>query len=285
MAAVNVSRNGPGFLIQWPPHAGALAYYVSVARSPSPSFYEITSKLCCPLLPTQQRPCCPVLGTSLQYEVGLTPGNTYRFRVTAELSEPVATNLTVGESNPVVSSDVPAAPGVPVLRPALLGVPECGAVYAASWSPPTHDGGDTIRGYRIWAVHINSLNVSNLVLVGNTSSTRPTTEWQRSATPSHGTPLALLPSHSYSLAVQAFNAVGGGPLGPTLSLTTPAGPEAAFELPLHCWRHGRVGRGGLARHRVFLPVGSFRARVVVQQSASTACCATLAEVRAHACEI
>ena len=133
-----------------------------------------------------------------------------------------------------------------------------------------------VRGYRIWA-NISSLNASNLVLVSNTSSTRPTRYWRENAAPSHPLPLPLLPAHSYSLAIQALNAVGGGPLSPALSLTTPVGPEAAFELPLYCWRHGRVGRGGLARHRVFLPVGTSYARVVVQLSASTACCATLLE--------
>ena len=91
-------------------------------------------------------------------------------------------------------------------------------------------------------------------------------------------PLPLLPSHRYELAVQAFNAVGGGPLSASLIVETPKSPFADFELPLAAWRRGTLGRGGSARHRVFLPSSLSRCRVVLQQVHASGCCTTLEAV-------
>lgn len=269
-SSVVAVRNGPGFLVQWAPSAAF--YRIFVAREPSPSFYEITSPLCCPLLPNGTRPCCPFYAPSLQVEAGLTPGAWYRFRVTNGDDHSV-----VGVSQPVQAAAVPAAPGLPVLQPTIFHSGSSpGAVFDAHFAPPVSDGGDVVRGYRINA-NITSLNISSITLVDNTSSGRPMSEWNREAHPRHSRPLPLLPGHTYQIGVQALNAVGAGPLSPVLTIETPVGPIAEFELPVNAWRRGRIERGGVVRHRVFLPVATSWARIVLQQTLGHSCCTSLAE--------
>ena len=221
MATLSATHSGPGILLSWPAASDASFFTVLAAREPSPTFYELPSS-CCPLLPTQRRPCCPVVGdaTSLQIE-GLDPGVHYRFRVTAH----AAANATVGESASVRVPSVPTAPGAPTVLAS-----SDGAIVDLEWSAPGFDGDDLIRGYRIWA-DVTSLNASGRVLIANTTAGRPLTTAYDGAPSSH-VRLPLLPSHRYRLAVQALNAAGGGPLSvPTLfDAPLPAAAECARAL-------------------------------------------------------
>lgn len=275
---VTAVRSGPGLLVSWPDTPDALHFHVFAARYPSPSFYELTQS-CCPLLtfaPEKAvygqgnplvfaKPCCPVRAgaTSLQVE-NLDFGVQYNFKVLAEASS----NATLGESGWTRVAAAPGAPGVPVLRPLAE---DAGALYDMSWETPNHDGGDLIRGYRIHAT-IHSLNRSELVLVANSSASvvvRPLSDAHVAAPPFHAH-LPLLPSHRYSLRVQALNTAGAGALSPPLEHRAPIGSDAEFELPLARWRRGRVARGSVVRHRVFLPPGTLSARIVLQHVATRA---------------
>ena len=225
--------------------------------------------------------CCPVGGerNSLQVE-NLAPGSAYRFRVTAHRLAG-SDNVVIGESDPVHTATVPSTPGPLILSQAVLPVGDetvaPGAIFDLRWGPPENDGGDLIRGYRIWA-NISSLNATGVVLVHNTSDGRPESERDQPGRTRCSRTIPLLPGHTYSLAAQAWNAVGGGALGPAfLVQPAPIGPSASYELPVGAWRRGIVGRGAFARHRAFLPVGVATARIVVQQATSALCCATLRE--------
>ena len=261
-------RSGPGILLSWPTTPDATSFHISAARFPSPSFYELEQG-CCPLLPTFIRPCCPVRAgsTSLQIQ-GLDAGVQYKFRVAAES----ASNSSLGDSDWIRVAAVPHAPGSPVLRHVTS---DAGAIYDVTWEPPSDDGGDLIRGYRLEA-DITSLNRTGVVLVANTSARRPLSEAMMISHARH-LRLPLLPSHTYQLRVRALNTVGAGALSPPLALRAPVGPPAEFELPICAWRRGRVGRGLVVRHRVFIPPATLSARVVVQQVATRACCASLDE--------
>ena len=261
---VDATPSGPGLLVSWPALPSApSAYHVFAAREPSPTFYPLPSS-CCPLLPTQRPPCCPVRGnaTSLQVE-GLDAGVSYRFRVLADVS-----NETVGESAAVRVPSVPFAPGPP-----HVAASSDGAVVDLTWAAPEFDGDDLIRGYRIWA-DVPTLNATGLVLVANTSAGRPLSAMYERAPPAH-VRLPLMPLHRYRLAVQALNAAGGGPLSPATAFDAPEPPAAQFEVPIGGWRRGQVSRGGAVRHRTFLPVGCERALVQLQQA--TAAGASLRE--------
>ena len=264
--AVNASRSGPGYLVSWPSRGDAVAYAVFKARYPSPSFYELDEK-CCPLLPSLTlplvRPCCPVRSgaTTLQVEGGVDAGVQYKFRVVAMLNS--GANETIGRSTWERAATVPGAPGIPSLA---LTSPTSGAIFDVSWAPPASDGGDLIRGYRIWA-NVTSLNASRLVLVANTSSGRPLHLRDAAAQPLYRH-LPLWPTHRYELFVQGLNTVGGGALSPPLAIEAPVGPRAEFEIPLFAWRRATVGRGAITRHRIFIPTSVSRARIVVQQTHS-----------------
>lgn len=278
-AAVRVERNGPGLLVAWDAVADAASYEVQASREPSPSFFSLPSPSCCPVLPDQSRPCCPVDGsrTSLQVEQvtqGLRPSASYRFRVlvtSANASEPV----TLGPSAAHSPAAVPSAPGAPTGFPAVpptsfefnatndsheLNATEAvelnDAALNVTWAPPADDGGDLVRAYRLLA-NVTSLGRVGVVLVRyrsagarplagpatlsarrwertrahtrtrplppahhrgrlgtahsfliwqvqNNSAGRPATDWLHAAVPAVHY-LALLPTHSYTLAVQACN--------------------------------------------------------------------------------
>ena len=251
------SPSGPGVLLQWPVHAGAGSYHVFAARQPSPTFYELQSD-CCPLLPTQRRPCCPVdsRATSLQVE-GLDAGALYRFRVLADTASGL--NDTIGVSAPIRVPSSPAAPGAPTVLSS-----SDGAVVDLQWRASVDDGGDLIRGYRIWA-DMPSINESGVVLVANTSAGRPHAAAEEAAALSYMR-LPLLPSHRYILTVQAFNAAGAGARSPPTLFDAPMPRAAEYELPLGRWRRGHVTRGGVIHHRTFVPVGCERALLHVQQA-------------------
>ena len=268
MMVVTATRNGPGFLVAWPPGEGGHRVYMS--REPSPTFYEVDGNSCCPVLPNRTRPCCPVYSSTLQVEGGLDAGSSYRFRVISEAG------VVVGISDPERAATVSVAPGAPDLQPAA-GNFDPGAIYDVTFAAPPDDGGDLVRGYRIVA-NITSLNMTGTVLVANTSSTRPVAEWQSVAVPRHSR-LPLLPGHLYSMAVQALNTVGASPLGPALVFQTSVGPIAEHELPMHGWRRGRVERGTFSRHTFFLHPAIARARVVLQHSMPSSCCSSLHERR------
>jgi hypothetical protein len=277
MGSVTAVRNGPGILVSWPHRPDATSFHLALARHPSPSWYDVSATAVpgsisgqhFPLLPTFKRPCCPVRpgATSLQIE-GLAFGAQYKFKVTAD----AASNATLGESDWVRVAAVPGPPGKPHLQ---RRTPHAGAIYNVGWDPPADDHGDLVRGYRLHA-RIHSLNTSMLVLVANTSVDRPLIESFQAARASHPR-LPLLPSHRYSLYVQAFNAVGGGSFSEALEIDAPISPYAEFELPLDEWRRGQVGRGAITRHRVFVPPGSLSIRIVVQQVAGVRCCSSLRE--------
>ena len=58
---ITVDHSGPGFLVSWPPVAGAESYVVERARKESLSFYPLDSA-CCPIsYENFLRPCCPPL--------------------------------------------------------------------------------------------------------------------------------------------------------------------------------------------------------------------------------
>ena len=268
MSMLAAHAHGKGFLLRWPaqPDAGS-GYTISWAREPSPNFYELISALCCPLLADGTRPCCPVMGSTLQIDqihdrLPFEAGHRYRFRATARGSTHAASDAANLTSGWVAANRLPSAPGLPMLRPVA---DDAGALYDVSWSPPIDDGGDIVRGYRLWA-NISTLNATGVVLVANVSASRPA---GNAMLPAHAAHLALplLPAHHYALAVQAFNTVGGGPLGPAATVATPIGTFAGYELPIGRWRRGRLGRGGIARHRTFVPEGCEWMRVVVQQAA------------------
>ena len=266
--SISAIRSGPGVLVSWAATPDATSFHVAAARYPSPTYYELTQQ-CCPLLPTFYRPCCPVRAgtTSLQVE-GLDAGVRYKFRVSAENSG----NTSLGESDWLRVAAVPHAPGLPSLERVSS---DAGGIYDVTWEPPHDDGGDLVRGYRILA-DIMSLNRTGVVLVANTSAHRPLDEAMMAA-PTRHLRLPLLPSHTYQLRVQGLNSVGAGALSAPASLRATVGPPAEFELPIGVWRRGRVGRGGVARHRVFLPPGTLSARVILQQTAHCGNCASLEE--------
>ena len=252
---MEATRSGPGVLLRWPTVTDALYYRVYAARAPSPSFYELSTP-CCPVLPSQEYPCCPVPreASSLQIE-GLDPGILYRFRVRAIGG---SFNSTVGQES-CRTAHVPAAPGRPVVSATSS------SVIHLNWPPPADDGGDIIRGYRIWA-DVPTLNATALVLVANTSAGRPVSLTYDVA-PSFYERLTLLPTQRYTISVQAWNTVGGGPLSDAIELDTPAPPSAEYELALDRWVRGTIGRGQVAQHRTFVAVGTEWTRVVLQRQA------------------
>merc|ERR1712228_938449 len=97
-----LDQSGPGLLVSWRLNSSLnqsediLQYVVLRARWPSPSFYELQSA-CCPMTPSQSRPCCPVQAsrTSLQVE-GLEDGVPFRFKIIAMLRD--HQNETIGPS-------------------------------------------------------------------------------------------------------------------------------------------------------------------------------------------
>lgn len=220
---VNSSNNGPGLLVSWPPVEGAIGYRVYRARLPSPTFYELEAD-CCPLLPTQRRPCCPVASdaTTLQVE-GLAAGASYAFRVVA-LGDSTSSNATIGESEGRLAARAAGPPGLITVAP----VAPHGAVVNLTWTPPLDDGGDLVRGYRIWA-DISSLNATAVVLVDNTSATRPLHRAHESAM-SAFVGLPLLPTHRYELYAQALTTLGGGAFGDRVPFHAPSPPQIEYEV-------------------------------------------------------
>ena len=75
-------------------------------------------------------------------------------------------------------------------------------------------------------------------------------EWNREAHPRHSRrcPYYL---DTYQIGVQALNAVGADALGPVLTIETPVGPVAEFELPVNAWRRGQIEEEVFAIARFF----------------------------------
>ena len=239
---VQAYASGPGLLVRWPALADVHHFVLSVAREPSPSFYPLTSE-CCPLLPSLERPCCPVAGeaTSLQVE-GLEAGAYVRFRLIAVSA---AGNATYGPSPAVRVPSVPSEPG------ALTAVEESPAIVSLAWDPPASDGGAGIVGYRL----SNLATRAPGILLSNT--TVAATAYR---------PLVLLPSRHYLLSAAAINLAGVGPTGAPSAFTTSEPARASYELSVGAWARGTLPRGGRARHRFWVPPASERVHIHVQQA-------------------
>lgn len=247
-----LDQSGPGLLVSWRLNSSLnqsediLQYVVLRARWPSPSFYELQSA-CCPMTPSQSRPCCPVQAsrTSLQVE-GLEDGVPFRFKIIAMLRD--HQNETIGPSQPLTTAVRPGIPASPSI--AWQGI----AVARLYWSP-VHNGGIPIQGYSIWATLPGS-GFAPRRLLDNTSSAAVV--WAG---------LVLLPARRYTLALQAHNAVGASAVGAFCdAFETAAAPQAEYELPINAWVGGSVEYGGIRRHRFFLPTVSRKATVRLQTS-------------------
>ena len=244
--SISVEHSGPGFLVSWPPVAGAESYVVERARKESLSFYPLDSACCPTTYENFLRPCCPVSASRLSLQVeDLEPGLSYRFRVQA-----------VGTANQ-------SRPSAPVVSPAVPGAPDAPWVYGAVWASPTDDfatissvsdlwwerpddRGAPLLGYRLLGrVETQVLNTSWTTLLANSSSAEPRLSG-----------FALLPSARYSLAVQGINSVGVGPMGAARGFDTEPAPAAAVELAVGQWARAQLLRGGAIRHRVFVPPAS-----------------------------
>lgn len=236
-------RNGPGLLVTWSSATEALAYVVLKARHPSLSFYPLVPS-CCPLLPDGQLPCCPLAATITSVQVNdLAAGAGYRFKL---VKITALGNLTDGPTATMTVATVATAPGLPSVWWSSPGIAE------VSWAVPISDGGDDIRGYRLWA------NASTSFHVANTSS--------RSA----GAQLALLPSLPFTIAVSALNSVGASdPSSVTTVAASLDPPSLEYELSVGGWARGSLSRGGYARHRVYLSSATEAASFHLHTGAAT----------------
>jgi hypothetical protein len=105
----------------------------------------------------------------------LVPGAGYRFKVVTKRS---SGDVKFGPTETLTAATVPSTPGSPAVKWTNAGIADI------SWIAPDN-GGDAIRGYRLWAIGTAA------AYVANTSSAAIRMQ------------LALLPSRAYTVAVAA----------------------------------------------------------------------------------
>lgn len=151
--------------------------------------------------------CTATAPSTICFVPGLTNGQAYTFTVTARS----AAFATVGESNASIASDSVTpltTPGAPTFTSLTPG----NGYLAASFSPPTSDGGSTITRYD-YSVD----NGANWIAFGSVLTSSP----QRIT--------GLTTGVSYDVLIRAVNAAGAGPATLAQSatfVTAPAAPSA-----------------------------------------------------------